>query len=91
MSASGPGRTAQNPATLNVVARKKSFAEQAAEYSTLAFLLPASAFAGWLLGGLLDKAFGTGYLQIVCLLAGIVGGFVQLIRQVIQDTHDHDE
>jgi F0F1-type ATP synthase assembly protein I len=50
---------------LNVVARKKSFTEQAAEYSTLAFVLPAATAVGWFLGHLLDKAFGTGYLYIV--------------------------
>lgn len=79
-----------NPVTLNVVARKKSFAEQAAEYSTLAFVLPVSTFVGWLLGHWLDKIFGTGYLDIAGLLLGIVAGFVQLIRQVTRDTHDND-
>ncbi len=72
-----------------MVARKKSFTEQAAEYSTLALLLPASIFVGWLLGHLLDRAFGTGYLNIVGLLLGIVCGFVQFIRQVMRDTHDN--
>jgi len=43
-----------------------------------------------LLGHLLDKGLGTGYLNIVGLLLGIVGGFVQLIRQVLRDTHDND-
>ena len=80
----------RNAVKLNVVARKKSFTEQAAEYSTLAFVLPASTFVGWLLGHLLDKGLGTGYLNIVGLLLGIVGGFVQLIRQVLRDTHDND-
>jgi F0F1-type ATP synthase assembly protein I len=73
-----------------MVARKKSFTELAAEYSTLAFVLPVSTAVGWLLGHLLDKAFGTGYLNIVGLMLGIVAGFVQLIRQVLQDTHDND-
>ena len=73
-----------------LVARKKSFTEQAAEYSTLAFVLPVATFVGWLLGHLLDKAFGTSYLNIVGLILGIVAGFVQFIRQVMQDTHDND-
>lgn len=73
-----------------MVAHKKSFAEQAAEYTTLAFVLPVSIFVGWLLGHLLDKAFGTGYLNIAGLLLGIVAGFVQLIRQVMRDTADKD-
>jgi F0F1-type ATP synthase assembly protein I len=73
-----------------MVARKKSFTELAAEYSTLAFVLPVSTFVGWLLGHLLDKAFGTGYINIVGLLLGIVAGFVQVVRQVMRDTHDTD-
>jgi F0F1-type ATP synthase assembly protein I len=89
-SESSAHRRACNPAKLNVVAQKKSFTEQAAEYSTLALLLPVSTFVGWLLGHLLDKAFGTGYLNIVGLMLGIVAGFVQLIRQVMRDTHDND-
>jgi len=62
----------------------------AAEYSTLAFVLPVSTLVGWLLGHLLDKAFGIGYLSIAGLILGIVAGFVQLIRQVTRDTHDND-
>ena len=73
-----------------MVARKKSFTEQAAEYSTLALLLPVSTVVGWVLGHLLDKAFGTGYLNIVGLILGSVAGFVQLIRQVMQDSRDND-
>jgi len=74
-----------------MVARKKSFAELAAEYTTLAFLLPASIFVGWLLGHLLDKAFGAGYFSIIGLILGIVAGFVQLIRQVMRDTNENDD
>lgn len=73
-----------------MVARKKSFTEQAAEYSTLALLLPVSTGVGWLLGHLLDKALGTGYLNIAGLLLGSVAGFIQLIRQVTRDTHNND-
>jgi len=43
-----------------------------------------------LLGHLLDKGLGTDYLNIVGLLLGSVAGFVQLIRQVMRDTHDND-
>ncbi|MGA2040386.1 MAG: AtpZ/AtpI family protein [Bryobacteraceae bacterium] len=89
MSDSRPSANSQ-AVKLNVVARKKSFTEQAAEYSTLAFVLPAATAVGWFLGHLLDKAFGTGYLYIAGLLLGIVAGFVQIIRQVMRDTHDND-
>ena len=73
-----------------MVARKKSFTELAAEYSTLAFVPPVATVVGWLLGHLLDRAFGTGYLNIVGLMLGIVAGFIQLIRQAMRDTHDND-
>jgi F0F1-type ATP synthase assembly protein I len=73
-----------------MVARKKSFPELAAEYSTLAFVLPAGAFVGWLLGHLLDKAFGTGYLTVAGVILGIVAGFVKLIRQAMHDIHDNE-
>jgi F0F1-type ATP synthase assembly protein I len=83
-------RRNRNAVKLNLVARKKSFTEQAAEYSTLALVLPVATFVGWLLGHLLDKGLGTDYLNIVGLLLGSVAGFVQLIRQVMRDTHDND-
>ena len=73
-----------------MVARRKSITEQAAEYSTLALLLPVSTAVGWVLGHWLDKAFGTGFLNIVGLLVGIVGGFVEFIRQALADTRDND-
>jgi F0F1-type ATP synthase assembly protein I len=42
------------------------------------------------LGHWLDKAFGTGFLNIVGLILGSVAGFVQLIRQVTRDARDND-
>jgi ATP synthase protein I len=56
------------------------------EYMSLAFLLPAATFVGYIIGYLLDKAFHTHFLYIVFLILGIVAGFVQLIRQVRRDT-----
>lgn len=72
------------------MASKKSFTERAAEYSTLAFVLPVSTFAGWLLGHWLDKLFHTGFLEVVCLILGTVAGFVSLIRQVTRDARNND-
>jgi len=74
-----------------MMARKKSLAEQAAEYSALAMALPVSTFIGWLLGHLLDKAFGTTYLSIAGLLLGIVAGFVEFLRQVTRDSRNKDD
>jgi F0F1-type ATP synthase assembly protein I len=59
-----------------------------AEYSALALLLPASTFAGYLIGYWLDRLFHTHFLYIVLLILGSAGGFVQLIRRVMQDSRD---
>jgi len=67
---------------------KKSAAQQAGEYMSLAFLLPASTFVGYAIGYLLDKAFGTHFLYLVFLLLGIASGFVQLIRRLQRDTKE---
>jgi F0F1-type ATP synthase assembly protein I len=64
---------------------KKSAMAQAGEYTSLAFLLPATTFVGYAIGYLLDKAFGTHFLYVVFLLIGIVSGFVQLIRRLMRD------
>jgi F0F1-type ATP synthase assembly protein I len=50
-------------------------------YSGLAFILPVSAVVGYIIGYLLDKAFGTHFLYLVFLVLGIVAGFVQLLRE----------
>jgi F0F1-type ATP synthase assembly protein I len=58
------------------------------EYTALAFLLPVSTFVGYVIGYLLDKAFGTHFLYLVFLVIGTISGFVQMIRQVMRDTRD---
>ncbi len=58
---------------------------QVGEYTSLAFLLPAAMLVGWVIGYLLDKAFGTHFLYLVFLLLGIVSGLVQIIRKVSAD------
>jgi len=59
----------------------------AARYISIASLLPASTFVGYLIGYGLDRWLGTTYLHIVFLILGIVAGFVQLIRQLMSDIH----
>jgi len=54
----------------------------AARYSSLALVLPASTFVGWIIGALLDKWLHTTWLYLVGLILGIAAGFVQLIRAV---------
>jgi F0F1-type ATP synthase assembly protein I len=56
------------------------------QYTSLAVLLPAATFIGYLFGYLLDKAFGTHFLYIPFLLLGIAAGLIQLIRQFQRDT-----
>ena len=67
---------------------KKPLMAQVAEYTSLAFLLPVTAVVGYVIGYLLDKAFGTHFLYIVFLLLGIAAGFLQLIRILLRDTRD---
>ena len=69
---------------------KRTLVEQWGVYSGLALLLPAATFVGYLIGYLLDKAFGTHFLYIPFLLLGIVAGIVQLIRGVTKDSGDGD-
>lgn len=68
----------------------KSFVAAAAEYSSLALLLPVSTFVGYLIGYWLDRAFGTHWLYLLFLILGIAGGFTQLIRQIMRDSSDAD-
>jgi F0F1-type ATP synthase assembly protein I len=58
------------------------------QYTGLALVLPAATFMGYGVGYYLDKHFGTTWLKIVFLILGSVGGFVAMIRQIMQDSHD---
>ena len=62
---------------------------QVGEYTSLAFLLPAASFVGYLIGYLLDKAFKTHFLYLVFLILGTVSGFVQLLRRLLQDSKEN--
>jgi len=55
-------------------------------YSSLAMLLPAATFAGYVCGYLLDRWLGTKFFTVICLLLGIAGGLVQFIRQAQKDS-----
>jgi F0F1-type ATP synthase assembly protein I len=67
---------------------KKPLAAIVSEYSSLAFLLPVATFVGYAIGYLLDKKFGTKWMQIVGVIVGTVAGFVKLIQQLMRDTRD---
>ena len=55
---------------------------QAGRYASLGFILPVSACVGYGMGYLLDRLFHTGFLSIVFLGLGAVGGFIELIRSL---------
>ncbi len=73
-----------------VARRKKNFAHKAVEYSSLALMLPAGTFSGYLIGYWLDRQFGTTWLCILLLILGSAGGFIELIRQILRDSRDDD-
>lgn len=62
---------------------------QVGEYTSLAFLLPAATFVGYVIGYLLDRLFHTHFLYIPFLILGIAAGFVQLVRQLLRDTRNN--
>jgi F0F1-type ATP synthase assembly protein I len=64
------------------------FVASALRYTAIATALPATVFAGYLIGHWLDKWFGTTYLEMVFLIIGIVGGFTQLIRELTRGNKD---
>ncbi len=68
--------------TTNNGAGKKSFLVTAARYSQLAFVLPACTVAGWLIGVLLDRWLHKDWIYLAGLIAGIIAGFIELVRTV---------
>jgi F0F1-type ATP synthase assembly protein I len=57
----------------------------AGEYISLAFMLPAAVFVGYLIGTLLDRYFETNFLYIVFLLLGIAAGLIEVVRKFLKD------
>ena len=55
-----------------------------AQYSELAFTLPACVFVGWVIGALADRGLGTRWGYLVGLGLGFVAGFVQVIRAALR-------
>ena len=71
--------------------RERNFVRMVGQYSALATMLPASTFAGYIIGYLLDKWLGTHFLYLVFLLLGIASGFIKLIQQLQTDRRDDGE
>ena len=54
-------------------------------YAPAIGLMPASVFAGYMIGYGLDYLFSTTFLRFVLLILGVVSGIVQLIRLLGRD------
>jgi F0F1-type ATP synthase assembly protein I len=70
------------------VADKGSLWASAAKYSGMAFTVPAAIFAGYFIGGFADSRLGTHYWYIVGVIAGAVGGLIQIVRGLTGDSGD---
>jgi F0F1-type ATP synthase assembly protein I len=58
------------------------------KYVSLAFVLPSAAIAGYIIGYLLDKPFGTSFLRVVFLILGIIGGLIEVLRSLLKDSKE---
>lgn len=56
------------------------------KYAGLALLLPLSTFIGFALGYGLDRLFHTSWLRYVLLGLGTISGFIELLRELSEDT-----
>jgi F0F1-type ATP synthase assembly protein I len=65
--------------------QQNDFFRLMARYSPVIMLMPASAFAGYMIGYGLDYLFSTTFLQFVFLVLGVVSGIIQLIRILGRD------
>lgn len=64
----------------------KGSLNQIARYSELAMVMPGGAIAGWFIGYLLDRHFGTHWMYLAGAAVGIIGGFVHIIRVALSDS-----
>jgi len=51
-------------------------------YLSIGLMLPIATMVGYGIGYEIDKHLGTHYWAMVLMIAGTVGGFVQLIREI---------
>lgn len=56
-----------------------------ARYVGLTVTLPVTAFAGYAAGYGLDHLFGTGFLKVVCVILGTIGGLIEVFRELTRD------
>jgi ATP synthase protein I len=68
---------------------KDNVVRELGKYYNIAFLLPASILVGFVIGYVLDKIFGTGFLKIIFLLLGVAAGIIEVIRALSKDDAAH--
>lgn len=61
---------------------KNDLMQQLGKYYSVAFLVPAAVLVGFVIGYLLDRVFGTGFLKIIFLFLGLASGVIQLVREL---------
>ncbi len=54
---------------------------QAGRFMGLGVILPFTAFVGYAIGYALDLLFHTAFLRVVFLIFGVVGGFLETLRE----------
>jgi F0F1-type ATP synthase assembly protein I len=62
-----------------------------ARYSEIGFMIPASVFAGYILGLLADHFLHTHWLYLLGIIFGAVTGFVQMIRRALESSKETEE
>ena len=55
------------------------------KYLSLAFTLPASVLAGYILGAIADHWLHIPVLRAIGILLGMVAGLIQIIREISRD------
>lgn len=56
------------------------------KYLSLALTLPASVFAGYILGALADRWLHIAFLRALGILLGMAAGIYQVIRELLRET-----
>ena len=64
---------------------RDNLVRQFGKYYGVLFLLPSAIIVGFVMGYLLDKAFGTGFLRIIFLFLGVAAGIIEVIRELSKD------
>ncbi len=58
--------------------------------TSLAFIIPSSMVIGYGLGYLVDRVFSTTWGKTAGLILGIIAGFYELIRQIVEYNRELD-